>query len=96
MKTTANSLIEIALVVGVCFFGSFGSQLLSPQPAQALTLPELGKLFGIWNRYIDDIQKTMYEQPQPNPQPAPSIDPQVPTAPPSNDLNQEFESIITN
>jgi hypothetical protein len=95
MKTTSKSLAKIALVVGVCFFGSIGSNLLSPQPAQALTWPEVGKLFGIWNRYIDDIQKTMYDQPQPNPQPTPSIDPQNPTAPPSNDLNQEFESIIT-
>jgi hypothetical protein len=95
MKTTSNSLIEIALVVGISFFGSFGSQMLSPQPAQAITWPEVGKVFGIWSRYIEDIQKTMYDQPQPNPQPTPSIDPQAPTAPPSNDLNQEFESIIT-
>jgi hypothetical protein len=96
MKTTSKSLAKIAFGVGFSCLGFFGSQLLLPQPAQAITWPEVGKIFGIWNRYIEDIQKTMYAQPQPNPQPTPSIDSQAPTAPPSNDLNPEFESIITN
>ena len=95
MKTTSNSLVKFALVVGVSFFGSVGFQMISPQPAQAITWPEIGKLLGIWNRYIEDIQKTMYDQPQPNSQPA-QIDPQATTEAPNDDLNQEFESIITN
>ncbi len=94
MKTTPNSIVKITLVLGVSFISFFGSQIISPQSAQAVTWSELGKLFGIWNPYIEDIQRTMYEKPQPNPQPTPSIDPQAPNTPPSNDLNKEFESII--
>jgi hypothetical protein len=87
VNTISKSLVKAVLVVGVSFLGS---QILLPQPAQAITWPELGKLFGIWNRYIEDIQKTMYDRP--NPQPT-QIDPQVPTEAPDDDLNQEFESI---
>ena len=95
MKTTANPLLKTALIIGFFFLSSVGSNLLTTKPAQAVTWPEIGKIFGVWSRYIDDIQKTMYDQQQPNPQPTEQIDPQNPTAPPSNDLNQEFESIIT-
>ena len=95
MKTTSNSLVKLTLVVGFFFISSVGSNLLTAKPAQALTWPEIGKLFGIWNRYIEDIQKTMYDQPQPNPQPTQSIDSQATTAPQSNDSSQELESIIT-
>jgi hypothetical protein len=96
MKTTANPFFKTVIVFGFFLLSSVGSNILIAKPAEAITWPEVGKLFGVWSRYIDDIQKTMYDQQQPTPQPTPSIDPQNPTEPPSNDLNQEFESIIIN
>lgn len=91
MKTPVNQIVKIAFLASFLFLSSIGSNLLITKPAQALTWPEVGKLFGIWNRYIEDIQKTMYDQPQPTQ----SIDPEDPTAPASDDLDKEFESIIT-
>jgi hypothetical protein len=87
MKNT-NSIVKIALIF---FLGSVGSNLLTAQPAQAVTWPEVGKLFGVWSRYIDDIQRTMYEQPQPRPQPTrtPTTEQKNPTPQPSNDEELE-------
>jgi hypothetical protein len=88
MKKPANSIVKIALVFGFSILGSFSSNILTAKPAQALTWPEVGKLFGVWSRYIDDIQKTMYDQPQPRPKSTPTIEPQN-SPQPSNDEELE-------
>jgi hypothetical protein len=86
MKKPANPLVKIALVFSFSLLGSFGSNILTAKPAQALTWPEVGKIFGVWSRYIDDIQKTMYDQPQPRPQtPTPTIEQNNPAPQPGND-----------
>jgi hypothetical protein len=90
MKNT-NSIVKIPLVVGLFFFTFLGSNILTAKPAQALTWPEVGKLFGVWSRYIDDIERTMYDRPQPRPQPTrtPTIQQKTPTPQPSNDEELE-------
>jgi hypothetical protein len=84
---------QTSLIFALClaFLAAFGANNLSPQPAQAATLEEIGKIFGIWHRYIQDINKTMNQTPQTNPQPTPTIQPEATTATPSTKQPQPTE-----
>jgi hypothetical protein len=84
---------QTSLIFALCFavLATFGVNSLSPQPAQSATLEEIGKLFGVWQRYIQDINKTMNQIPPPNPQPTPTIQPESPTTAPSTNQLQPTE-----
>ncbi len=77
--------ITFLFVLGFVISTAILPNALSPQPAQAATLEEIGKAIGVWQRFMQDLQKTMNEPRQPKSQPAPAIQPEAPTAPPSSD-----------
>jgi hypothetical protein len=84
---------QTSLIFALCFavFATFGANSFSRQPAQAATLEEIGKIFGIWHRYIQDIEKTMKQTPQTNPQPTPTMQPEATTTTPSTNQPQPTE-----
>jgi hypothetical protein len=85
MKTAFKKITTIAGVLSITITTSIGVSLSTPAPAHAATAEELVKFFGVLQRYITDLDKTM------NPPPA-----AIPTNPqpdiPEPDTTEEVQS----
>jgi hypothetical protein len=64
--------ISLQMAIIALFFTNF---CYTPKPAAAMTAEEFIKLFGVVDRYLQDIQRTFPSNPQPAPQP---VDPTIP------------------
>ncbi len=69
--------MKLSQSIVITFSGLFLGTLITTTPAQAITLDEAFRLFGVWGRYYEDLQRTFNA--------APAI---VPTEPVIDDILQ--------
>lgn len=62
-----------------------------PNALSADTLDDIGKAIGVWQRFMQDLQKTQSQATQPDCQPTPTIRQGAITPPPSSDEPAEPE-----
>lgn len=49
--------------IAIIFSSIFLGTLITTTPAQAITLDEAFRLFGVWGRYYEDLQRTFNAAP---------------------------------
>jgi hypothetical protein len=76
--------LSIIFSIGITFFATIVPNALSPQPAQADTLDDIGKAIGVWQRFMKDLQRTQSQT-------TPPIQPEDSTPPLSSDEPEESE-----
>jgi hypothetical protein len=83
--------LSAILTLGIVFLIALVPNTLSPQPAQADTLNDIGKAIGVWQRFMQDLQRTQSQTTPPDRQPTPTTQPENPTPLPNSDEPEETD-----